>query len=71
MRTGKSVQLTRRLVRRRQSACDRREVGLDFHTLASWDSGLHIETWALHFLGPSNTVLLLHGNCLESRQVCD
>ena len=34
MRTGKSVQLTRRLVRRRQSACDRRgegRIGLNSH----------------------------------------
>ena len=38
IRTGKSVQLTRRLVRRRQSACDRRGVGrgLGFNSHQAW-----------------------------------
>ena len=36
--------------------------GPQFHLLAPWDSGLPIGTWALHFLGPSNAMLLLDGN---------
>ena len=72
MRTGKSAQLTRRLVRRRQSACDRRKVGGRWaSSFLSWqfyvmgqDLASHIEAVLLMI---TQIILLLEADSWESR----